>query len=750
MLPVFEPDKSTEVGRDKLALPKARQLAALLSTGLPFVRLLRFERQEETGIEAVITEVEVELGQQSVHHIQRFEPLAILFDPADRLQQQVLALRKGFPITPHQHLSSRPEPRSLCLYEEPYTERKTRWSAFGLLERAREWLRLTARGELHQEDQPLEPLLGLADTTAVLPHDFFDSLAGKDFIPAAAARTEGAANRFVLVLPQSQLQNAQTPEFVISLFVSSAVEHGIISHQPATLLQLHEFCQSASLDLLKELQDRIRRWKSAGITSNIAKSKLIICLAFPKLRRGSDQPESRETWLFVTRANLLELGTALGIFAAKKVDGFSGLILGAAPIETEATRQVLVLPMRPTFTLDRHSAATLNGTTPDLRKIVAVGLGALGSHVFDNLLKSGFGSWTLVDNDCLLPHNCARHVLDGSAIASPKVAGMRNRANNIVPDVSVATIVADVLNPGEHAEALKKSMQDADVILDMSASVAVSRHLALDCPAPARRACLFLNPGGDTLAVLIEDSSRTTPLDWLEMHYYRALTTDEAFANIFRSSVGFRYSRSCGDISSRISQDLVALHSAIGSRALRTGLHSEHATAVLYRAQADLSTKAHAIQVKPPLIETVEGWTVLSDSNVVAEAHRLRQTKLPNETGGVLLGTVDTNHRRIYVIDLHPSPSDSQEWPNLYIRGAAGLRNRIQAISDASYDNVNYVGEWHSHPPRCGPRASQTDRVALSKLAYEMRVTGSPAIMLIVAGSDRHQFHIRQHAEDLS
>src|SRR6185369_13816277 len=168
-------------------------------------------------------------------------------------------------------------------YEEPYSELKTKWSAFALLERAREWLRLTARGELHQEDQPLEPLLGLADTTAILPHNFFDSLKGSDFVPTAVARTEGSTNFFVLVLPQTEWKKPQTPEFVLSLFVSPAIQHGIITHQPATLLQLHEFCQKASLDLLKEIQDRIRRWKTAGITDNIGKSKLILCIVFPKV-----------------------------------------------------------------------------------------------------------------------------------------------------------------------------------------------------------------------------------------------------------------------------------------------------------------------------------------------------------------------------------------------------------------------------------------------------------------------------------
>ncbi len=76
------------------------------------------------------------------------------------------------------------------------------------------------------------------------------------------------------------------------------------------------------------------------------------------------------------------------------------------------------------------------------------------------------------------------------------------------------------------------------------------------------------------------------------------------------------------------------------------------------------------------------------------------------------------------------------------------MRNHIQAISDVSCDNVNYVGEWHSHPPRCGPGASPTDRVALSKLADEMRLSGLPALMLIAAASNRSQFHLTSKAAE--
>jgi len=41
--------------------------------------------------------------------------------------------------------------------------------------------------------------------------------------------------------------------------------------------------------------------------------------------------------------------------------------------------------------------------------------------------------------------------------------------------------------------------------------------------------------------------------------------------------------------------------------------------------------------------------------------HKFRYAKLPNETGGVLMGTFDTSEKIIYVVLVLPSPPDSIE-----------------------------------------------------------------------------------------
>ena len=62
---------------------------------------------------------------------------------------------------------------------------------------------------------------------------------------------------------------------------------------------------------------------------------------------------------------------------------------------------------------------------------------------------------------------------------------------------------------------MRVALGETSLILDMSASVTVARHLALKAESSARRASLFLTPTGEDL-LLAEDKERTVPLDSLD------------------------------------------------------------------------------------------------------------------------------------------------------------------------------------------------------------------------------------------
>jgi len=694
--------------------------------------------------------VEVELGQRNVHDIRREESIGVVFDPTDRLAPEVLALRADFPVTPHQNLRSFERPRSLCLYEEPYSEIKLAWTALAFIERIRDWLRLTARGELHQDDQPLEPLLGATDGTIILPHDFVEQAdAKKPSVILIQQRNDSKDKPVYQVHLNRTVEVGKKPRVIATVITTPSIEHGIIHTQPANLYELHQFCRLADYDLIAELRSRFRSWiveKSAG---DINDALFVLIAVFPKKRTANALAEYPDIWVFCSPDSVHQIAVALGVEGEKKIGGFTGVVIdvGNKPYnELGLAKNVAIFPLRPVYTLTPARAAAFNGfPKPITQRIVAVGMGALGSQIFNNLLRSGIDECTLVDKDILLPHNCARHALPGNFAGINKADGLAFVANSTVEQSSVArSIVADVLEPGDKEAELTKAFKEAEVILDFSASVSVGRHLSDENLGGARRISAFLNPSGTDLVILAEDTKREFPLAWLEMDYYRCVATDKFLpGHLEENGEQIRYARSCGDISSRMSQNLVALHSAVGSQTLQTVLQECTASISVFRAdRASFEVRKHTFA--PTRFDVVHesGWTVCFSDVVSLKVHQLRKEKLPNETGGVLVGHFDRQRRIIYVVDALGSPKDSTEWPSLYIRGAQGLRAELERIASATLSNLEYVGEWHSHPDGCPAKLSPTDKLALKSLSAQLEGTGAPIVMLICAEGDQHNLFL--------
>jgi hypothetical protein len=295
-------------------------------------------------------------------------------------------------------------------------------------------------------------------------------------------------------------------------------------------------------------------------------------------------------------------------------------------------------------------------------------------------------------------------------------------------------IVKDILKPAAYSEDLKKALSEAEVILDCSASAAVARFIALDLAYPSRRISLFLSPSGNDSVLLSEDSKRQIHLDQIEMQYYRFIVNNKALrGHLSISGKQLRYGNSCSDINSSIPQDMTALHSAIDSRALRNAMSKDTAKIIIWRSDSsDLSVKSYSLTpIKMIKINTGE-WIIYLDDWLLDKIFTARISRLPSETGGVLIGSFDMQRKIVYIMDTLLSPPDSKEWPAVYIRGCQGLSQKMDEISKMTLGRLEYVGEWHSHTGNSFA-PSDTDKEAFSWLSDMRLPDGLPAIMLIAA-----------------
>jgi hypothetical protein len=146
------------------------------------------------------------------------------------------------------------------------------------------------------------------------------------------------------------------------------------------------------------------------------------------------------------------------------------------------------------------------------------------------------------------------------------------------------------------------------------------------------------------------------------------------------------------------------------------------------------------IPVEPIIIQKVSSWTVCIDNAL----HRFRRFRLPNETGGVLLGSYDMERKLLYIVDMLSSPPDSEEWPTSYKRGCIGLAQAVREIQDRTLMNLEYIGEWHSHPEGSGTGMSKIDDVAMKEIKGEMSKAGLPGLILIIESSGSYTPHLSE------
>lgn len=719
-----------------LASEAARAIVAYVASGRAPAAALAGARQSEDGsLTALHLDIEVERPQDLAAPIRSVEAVALVFG-ANNTQPAVLALREDFPETMHQNWTPDDVPRSLCIDDRPWTEARLTFTPADFIRRVQLWLAKAARGALHDAAQPLEPLFFGSPATLILPSA---ALAQADCPAELVGHLRSEKPTIILTEILKEGVKGNDPHFVIIPLRADPQGMQRLQRAPRSLDALAQQLRGCGIDLGAELRARVIEW--AGLDSTAVRrlqARLALVVAFPVAGEGGQQADDLRA--FITHESAGDIGVALGILGRNEsnVGSGSGYVRMVGIGTASAVPGLLIEPADVHLVFDRVAGATISGqSAPDMRRCVLVGAGSLGSQLAVTLAREGRFQWTVIDHDSLMPHNLARHALYPVDVGRPKVVGLALRLQALL-DEPVAFFQANALHPPEERKAdIDAAMAAAEIIIDASASVAVSRHIS-DLPRTgARRLSVFFNPAGTAVVLLAEGCDPAIGLRDLEAQYHRLIQTNASLTDHLRAEEGVRYSGSCRAATNRIPATRAALMSAIAAQAIVDAVAAD-ASVIRIWTTADNHTVTLAEATALPVKRIALGnWTVNYDEGLAAQIATLRADRLPHETGGVLLGITDTSNRSVHIVTALPAPYDSTGSVTAFERGVSGLRAAVESASARSLYQVRYVGEWHSHPRGSSTYPSVTDIRQLCWLTDELENEGVPALMAIAGDNDQ-------------
>lgn len=623
----------------------------------------------------------VGLPQHRLIPVRNIEPITIYISNAETLP--VVTVRDDFPIVPHLNVHEDNVRKSLCYSDLGYHEIRHKLNGRFLLTCIENWFRKTSMNQLHRPDQPLEPFFPYVNNIIVWNGQF-----GKPYFDKYIVEDRD----FGKLMYQSDDGNYFA---VFSLDVPPDFSN-LIHNMPQTLLELLRSFKNCDtiITWLTDLLSIVRFPKIYNKYFRQERNSLLACkvlinIAIPKQRTDRAPIETFDLRSFVIDKSLKDILTDYGLslngskLEPSKHTGGNGANIAITPFIVHLAQSKL-----------KCRWANQVDETDGEKHFSLVGVGAIGSHILNNCLRSGYGRWTIIDHDYFWPHNIARHVLTSNDIGYSKVKSLEKVASHIQSDSDLVAIASDVFGKDN---SVIVAFGQSDIILDASASIAVERHLALDVQSDARRISCFLNPQGTATIMLLESVDRSARLDLLEMQYYRELLKNEKYSDHMSLPETMVYSGTCRSISSRISQDNISLSAALCCKAIKLHTSNTNGEIIIWTHATD-SVEKESFMADKWITHEQGGWKIELSLSLLGEMRTDREKALPNETGGVLIGAYDIARKRVYVVCQVKAPDDSISSPTSFIRGCANLPERLEYIYKTTLDNLTYIGEWHSHP----------------------------------------------------
>lgn len=729
------------VAATDLTYPAAQALVAFVEQYAGHLATIVEGRRGEER-EIVVLDFQTGRPQKSAHPIKRVERVGVFFTH-DEGMPLVFMLRADFPDTEHQQLTPEGIPRAICIDDRPWAEARLTWTTAELVERILSWLKRAGHGELHDARQPLDPLLFGSLLSFIISRDVLHRADELDLV----ALHDADQGQILRVRPAQpgERPNEQIEPICFIAYSIPPENMRRLQFAPETLGSLADMLEVRGIDLFKDLRTRFSEWvlQAEEVPWRVL-SRFAVIVEMPVIAPDGSPQDGTDLRAFVTDQSVGDIAVALGIaLKAERSDegsrvGYTSAVV-PGPQETDTLRAITAQSAEIHYEFDRRLATQLSGRhNTDERKAVMVGAGAIGSHVAECLGREGRFSWTVIDDDRLLPHNIARHTGRDCDVTKSKAELVAAQLENTIHESGQVArgLAADVMTAGDCREEIDRTLGSADIIIDATASVLAARYLS-DHSTSARRASVFFNPSGESAVLIAEPADRSVTLRDLEAQYLGLVARDDRLNGHLSAGDGtYAYTGACRAITNLIPESRVVALSGLVSSGFGRAVDQD-AGAVRIWSMSEAGAVTLVESAAEPVKRFKAGdWTIAIDHGLIERIQVMRDDQLPAETGGVLSGVVDIPAKCIHLVNAAPAPADSKGSATGFVRGMSGVEGYLDYVSERTRGQVRYIGEWHSHPPGSESAPSPTDLVQMDWLATVFDMDTLPALMLIAGEHD--------------
>ena len=362
------------------------------------------------------------------------------------------------------------------------------------------------------------------------------------------------------------------------------------------------------------------------------------------------------------------------------------------------------------------------------KRVAVIGVGAIGSHVADLLVRSGVGALHLVDFDQLWPANLIRHAArPDSPPGILKTAALVNSLSKF-PWTSISTPSTQGEGVIWHPEDIRRIVKSADLTIDATGHggfAELAARVAYEHQRPYVTVALFR--GGNVARVRRQATRTDTPI--LQRRLLDRYPTIPPLAD------ELEYAGTETGCLARIHNAPPVAVVQAAATAVEVAIdhlcdrHQQPDEVIDVLRAGD--EPFHKLGRLHP--EDLPARINLSET-ALSNAYSKAADAMPLETGGVLVGCeVDG---RITITDAIEVP-DRDARSDRYGMSAGAATAAVESAR-ASEPRVGYVGEWHSHP-RPGP-PSTTDQVTMLDIALNPD-TANPVLLIVSPGTDEGDIH---------